>query len=179
MRIAYLSAFVSSAVVFFISLGYVAVKIFHTYRRRKLLLKDACDLPIDSPQIKYLCDTINRAKTFYISYLLHSNICFLSRLFSAIFTVCGFYMTNSQNMENIQLILSVLSVFFVLLSVYLIPQDKSRQYLLAWRKLDGHILSLLLTNYKSMSETEIEELFFNSNQLRTDLESSLKNDEDK
>jgi hypothetical protein len=179
MRIAYLSAFVSSAIIFIISLCYVIIKICYAYRRKSRLQTDAHTLPLNSLQIKYVDDTINRAKTFYISYLLHSNICFLSRLFSAIFTVCGFYMTNSQNMENIQLILSVLSVFFVLLSVYLIPQDKSRQYLLAWRKLDGHILSLLLTNYKSMSETEIEELFFNSNQLRTDLESSLKNDEDK
>ena len=88
-------------------------------------------------------------------------------------------MANVAGQETVQQTLSILSVFFVLLSVYLIPQDRSKQYLLAWRKLDSHILNLLLNDYTSMSDADIQTIFRESNQLREKIESSLKNDVDK
>lgn len=179
MNITAITALVAVTIIFFVSFCYVLSKMSHAYKRRAYLQKGCRNLPISLSQINYLVDTINRAKTLYLSYILHNILCLMCRLFSAIFTVCGFYMTNITGQEQVQQVFSILSVFFVLLSIYIIPQDRSKQYLLAWRQLDSHILSLHLTDYKSLSKTEIQLLFDASNKLRTQIENSLKNDEDK
>ena len=88
-------------------------------------------------------------------------------------------MTNAVGQELAQQVLSILSVFFVLLSVYIIPQDRSGQYLLAWRQLDGHIRELLLTDFGQMTPEDTQAVFTKSNRLRISIENSLKNDEDK
>lgn len=178
MNIAFLFAIISTLLIFIILLCYVFIKALNASHRKKVLINNVCQLPLKPIQIEYLVDTVNRAKTFYIAYILHSSLSFLCRLLSAIFTVCGFFMTNVIGHETEQQILSILSVFFVLLSVYLIPKDRSKQYLLAWRKLDNHILSLILMDYKALSKAEIECKFTSSNAFRNELENSLKNDED-
>lgn len=179
MYIAPISAFFATILIFLVSLCYVLTKTHHAYKRRKYLQRNASSLPLVMAHTEYIFDTIERAKTYYLSYLLHSILCLLCRIFSAIFTICGFYMTNAVGQELAQQVLSILSVFFVLLSVYIIPQDRSRQYLLAWRQLDGHVRELLLTDFGQMTPEDTQAVFTKSNRLRISIENSLKNDEDK
>lgn len=167
-----------SLLFFLLMLFYVIIKIYGAYKRRMFLHSKIDILSIKEVNKLYLIDTTNRAKTFYISFILYSFLIVFCRFFSAVFTVCGFYVTNCLDVNVLQQVFSILSVFFVLPSLFLIPQERSKQYLLAWRKLDNHILGLLLVDYDKLTSQEQQNIFEKSNGYRKELEDSLKKDED-
>lgn len=178
----FLFSLVIAISIIFVSIEFirVSIKILDSYNRQKQNKKIIDSFIINIQHISYLKCLCNRQEVIYRSYILHNSLNLISSFFSLKYSIATFA-TSVVVMDNVaswkDTVLSVLSMLFVVINICVKPRQHSKQYLLAWREYDEHTKYILQHNYNNLTIEEIENIIKKSINVQSQIEKSLKYDE--
>lgn len=102
-------------------------------------------------------------------------------------SLCSFAYANYEESSNmVANVLSIMSIVFVVISIYLNPSRRSREYIIAWRKSDRIVNEILEKTNRIKrrcsdaddAEKELNELFRNIPEQIFLIENDIKSDEE-
>ena len=169
-----------SIVLIIIEVIRALIKINESYSREKLNKRVIKSFVINTQHIVYLEETCIRKEIIYRSYILHNSLYLISNFFSLKYSIATFatsVIALDKGASWKATVLSVLTMTFVVINMCIKPSQHANQYLLAWRKYEEHTQYMLQHNYNKLSYDEISDLIKQSIEVRANIESSLKHDE--
>lgn len=155
--------------------------------RRSNAEKDYSD---DKQFLQTITEHINRTFVFYYSYLVNTAMNMYCKIMSLLFSIASFSLQvlsdlcigEIRGMQSYRpfmgLSVSLLTVVFVIVIIYVKPQKRSAQYLHAWRKMNFQYNRLVL-EYSSIKEpNKYADLLQKEALFLHEIEVSLKEDVD-
>jgi hypothetical protein len=143
------------------------------YEKTKKDYDDAillCELSENN--IKLFNALTRRWKQYIMNYTLFQTIGKASEMLAISLSVCTLTLIVTQN-ENVVLsaIISMFSILFVVYSLYLNAGERSREYIIAWRKCDSFIQSIISIEKGDVKEVErkIQEIPDKLHEIEKDL----------
>ncbi len=95
---------------------------------------------------------LRRTKNYISNYIIFQAVGKSAESLSVMFSICSFALTGIMlKIDHINTIISLISMVFVIVTIYIIPNKRYREYLCAWRMCDAYILKVLA------SECELSE----------------------
>ncbi len=169
--------FVVAFVLIMIGFGivYLAIKITEhrfTYSRRRAACNEVTQNEIHKELFN---DLAKRTFVFYYSYALQNIIAILCNLFALIFSIVS--LIGFQD-DEVNEIISLFAVIFVVITIYIKPQKRSHYYLLAWRKMEKLTLDTLRHLECGNDTSETNKYFDNVSDQREMIERSITADDD-
>lgn len=95
---------------------------------------------------------LKRAESYISNYIIFQAVGKSMESLSVLFSICSFAITGLViKTDHINTIISLVSMVFVIATIYIIPNKRYKEYLCAWRMCDAYILKVLA------SECELSE----------------------
>lgn len=117
---------------------------------------------------------INRSNNYINVYFVFKTMGKVSDIYSVAFSVATLALTNYSFLSGISSSISILAILFVTISIYVNPSKCAKEYLEAWRKSDGEILTYIeqlgIENGKEKSSNIAKLIIELENSITTDTE---------
>lgn len=170
-----LFVFIFSGVMTCFGFIYLCIKIPEQYRSYKRRVSFCNQLNLQVNFSELFVDLVKRTFVFYYSYAIQNTLAILCNLFSLIFSIIAFIKLIDNQINNI---ISLLAIIFVVIAIYVKPHLRSMQYLRAWLKMDKLVLSTIGKLRPTLSDADLDDLFNSIGEQRRVIEFSITADTD-